>query len=104
MTTTYVMNVIGQLWMGGLAAYTYQIRDPSKDEDPEQKLLLQASDFQSLKDYEITRITKTIKGKGNRTAITIDEEIIKDWDSEENHILYCECMFPDTIDDEEDQE
>lgn len=87
--TVQIIDVIGELWMGGkavlqkeLSAYDMEnIGDPTKRDDVELWLLRNSGDFQRVIDF--------------RADFTIgNENIIHDFAKETSEELYNDCMFP----------
>lgn len=84
MNTSYRIDVIGHLWSGPLASYS----KPFKALADGWKA--QFGDFESIEDYRVTKLEYHFKQHGPKAISTYTEEIVRNWQNEDNAMAFQE--------------
>jgi len=87
-TTFYTVKVIGILWCGSPASYSKNFT--TKPETVNQ-VKREFGDFESITDYQVEEVSFSYISAGKKFTTIKTQEIVNDWDSEENQFIYLDC-------------
>lgn len=96
MSTSYRIDVIGQTWGGQRGSYSKPFKaipDLLRDEWPEW-VKGEFGDFESIEGYRVTRLEYHFEQQGRKSVSTHTEEVVRDWQSEENEMAFQEMNQP----------
>jgi len=88
-TTYYTVKVIGILWSGCPAAYS---KNFTTKPDSNHQVKREFGDFDTLTDYQVEEVSFSYISAGKKFTTVKTQEIVKDWDSEENEFIYLDCV------------
>lgn len=83
----YKVNVVGRIWQGCEASYTY-----SFDTLPDANAISRkAGDFEYVRDYQIVLISSSTTRKGNEMTQVRKWKIVREWARPESADQFCDA-------------
>ena len=86
------VNVVGTLWAGCQASYSYHLPDSAPIPDAAAVKRL-AGDFQAIEDFQVVRVTIESLAIPSGTRTKVDRVTVREWETEEAADVFAEADF-----------